>query len=142
MRRYDVAVDLAVRLEAGHRGQQRLPLVVIDGAADVRHRGQQYVVLRIEDPRRVVGPLDMRPETDEMVGLVAEHRPECDAAEQMRAHLHPIEEIREAARLDPVVVVAAHLDPGGIQVLVHFRCDRAAYRARRFARRAEARVDR
>ena len=34
-RRDDVAVDLAVGLEAGHRAQQRAPLVVVDRAADV-----------------------------------------------------------------------------------------------------------
>ena len=96
-RRDHVAVDLAVRLEAGHRLQQRRPLVVVDGAADVGRRRQQDVVLGVEDARGVVGALEVGAEPDEVVGLVAQHRAERHAAEQVRAHLHPVEELRHAA---------------------------------------------
>ena len=137
-RRDDIAVDLAVRLEARHRAQQGAPLIIIHGAPNVRRRRQQGVVLDVQDARCIVPSLDVRPEADEMVGFVAEHGPESDAAEQVRAHLDPIQEPGHARGLNPVVVVQAHLQPRRIQVLVHLGSDRAAHRSGRFARCAQA----
>ena len=103
-RRDHVAVDLAVGLEARHRAQQRAPLVVVDRAADVGRARQQGVILDVEDARRVVGALEVRAEADEVIGLVAQHRAEGHAAEQVRAHLHPVEELGDPARLERAVV--------------------------------------
>ena len=53
-----VAVELTVGLECRHRAKQRRPLVVVERAAHVLHRGQQDVVLHIQDARGVVGALE------------------------------------------------------------------------------------
>ena len=137
-----VAVDLAVRLEARHRAQQSAPLVIVDRAADVGRRRQQRVVLHVQDPCRVVGAFDVRPKPDEVIRLVAQHGAEGHTPEEVRAHLHPVEEFGYPAALDPRVVVLAHLEPRRVQVFVHLRGDRAAHRARRFARGAQAAEDR
>ena len=60
----------------------------------------------------------------------------------MRAHLDPVEELGNPARLDRRVVAVAHLEPCRVQVLVHLGSDRTAHRARRFAGGMEAAVDR
>jgi hypothetical protein len=54
------------------------------------------VVLGVEDARRVVRALEVGPEADEVVRLVAQHGAEGHAAEEVRAHLHPLEEVRHA----------------------------------------------
>ena len=97
-RRDHVAVDLAIRLEARHRAQQRAPLVIVDRAADVGGGGQQGVVLDVENARGVVGALDVRAQADEVVRLVAKHGSEGYAAKEVRAHLDPVEKLRDAGR--------------------------------------------
>ena len=77
-----------------------------------------------------------------MVRLVAKHGSEGHAAKEVRAHLDPVEKLRDAGRLDTVVIVHAHFQPRGIEVLVHLRRDRAAHRPRRLACCAQATVDR
>src|SRR5689334_18258056 len=137
-RRYDVAVDLAIGLEARHRPQQRAPLVVVYGAADFGRRWQQRVVLDVEYAGSVVAALDVRAEADEVVAFIAQHGAESYAPEQVRAHLDPAEELGNAAALDVIVVLDPHLQPRGIEILVHFGRDRAADRPSRFSRRAQA----
>ena len=52
------AVPLAIHLQRADALQQRHPLVRVDRRAHVGDVGQQQVVLDVEDPRGLVGPLD------------------------------------------------------------------------------------
>ena len=124
------------------RLQQRRPLVVVDGAAHVRRRRQQDVVLGVGDARGVVRPLDVGAEADEVVRLVAQHRAEGHAAEEVRAHLHPVQELDTPTVCIRVVVgprisIHAPFRSSYISEVMAPRTPRAD-----FARRAQAAEDR
>ena len=131
-----VAVDRAVGLEARHRSQQRRPLVVVERAADVFHARQQDVVFHVEDARGVVGALDERAEAREVERFAAHDRAVGDAAEEVRALLHPVEEARRLRPDDALALERAHLDPRRVERLPHLGGDLPAHRVRVVARAA------
>ena len=90
-------------------------MIVIDQASDLFALRQKHVIFHVEDARGVVGALDEGAEADEAEGVVMQHGAEHDAAEEMRALLHPIEEIAVAPALQPLEIEILHLEPGRVQ---------------------------
>ena len=95
-------------------GKQRRPLVVVERAADVVDRRQQDVVFHVQDARGVVGALEEGAQAREVERLAAHDGAVGDAAKQMRAVLHPVEELGGAGAGDAMARDGAHLQPGGI----------------------------
>src|SRR6266436_1962619 len=114
----------------------------IERAAYVLHRGQQDVILHVEDARGVVGALEESAQAREVERLAAHDGAIGDAAEEMRALLHPVEELGGAGAGDAVAGNGAHLEPGGVQRLPHLGGDQPAHRVPVLARPFQARVDR
>ena len=110
-----IAIDVAVGAKGADRAQQRAPLVIVDQTADLFAARQQHVIFHVEDARGVVGALDEGAEADEAEGVVMQHGAEHDAAEEMRALLHPIEEIAVTPALQPLEIEILHLEPGRVQ---------------------------
>jgi hypothetical protein len=117
-------------------------LVIIDIAADLLGLGQEHVIFDVEDARGVVGALDEGAEPDEAEGIVVQHGAEHDAAEEMRALLHPIEEIAKAPASQSFEIEILHLQPGLIQALPGFARDSRALGAGILAREPNQRPDR
>ncbi len=136
-----VAVQAAVGFIGRHRAQQRGPLVVVERAADVLHRGQQHVVLHVEDARGVVGALEEGAEAREVEGLAAHDGAVGDAAVEVAAVLHPVEELRRPGAGEVRLAHPLHLDPGGVERLPHLGGDLPAHRVRVLARQLQAAVD-
>ena len=137
-----VVIDAAIGAEGADRAQQRAPLVIIDIAADLLGLGQQHMIFDVEDARGVVGALDEGAEPDEAEGVVMQHGAEHHAAEQMRALLHPIEEIAIAPAREPGEVEILHLQPGRVEALPGFAGNGRALGAGILARELDQRPDR
>ena len=56
---------------------------VVDRRADVLGRGQQDVILHVEDPRRLAAPLEILAQQVELPGLAVRHRPFADSQDQL-----------------------------------------------------------
>ena len=112
-----VVIDLAIGAKSADRAQQRAPLIVVDQTSDLFASRQKHVIFDVEDARGVVGALDEGAEADEAEGVVMQHGAEHDAAEEMRALLHPIEEIAITPALQALEIEILHLQPGRVQAL-------------------------
>ena len=95
------------------------------------------MILHVEDARGVVGALDEGAEADEAEGVVMQHGAKHDAAEEMRALLHPVEEIAIAPALQPLEVEILHLEPGRVEALPGLARDGGALGAGILARRVD-----
>ena len=137
------AVQPPVGLEGRQRLQQGAPAEIVDRVLFARLGLRlAFAAGDVEQADRPVRALDEGAELQEVVTLAAAKRAHRHAAERGRAPLHPFQQVA-----DPVVVqarpgLAAHLQPGGVEVLVHFRGDRHALGACAFARVVQAVVHR
>ena len=82
---------------ASRRAQQRVPLADIGRRADIGGAGQQQVIFDVEQPRRLVGALDIAAELIEVPALVAEEGALGDAGMGLAGLLDGAEECREPA---------------------------------------------
>ena len=116
-------------LTCAHRAQQRAPLFIIHSPANVSHTGEQRVILHVEKARGVVCAFHEGSEADEAIALVAERCAEGDAAKLMGLHLHPVKKLAQAATTYVLEILAPHLQPECVDVLVHLGGDGAAHAA-------------
>src|ERR1700759_2314530 len=58
-RRRAGGMQSAVRMIAGCRAQQRIPLADIDRRADIGNAGEEKMIFDVEKARRLVGPLNV-----------------------------------------------------------------------------------
>src|SRR5665648_176042 len=100
------------------------------------------MVFHIENARGVVGALDEGAEPDEAEAVVVQHGAEHHAAEQVRALLHPVEEVAIAPTHQPLIVEILYLQPGTIQALPRLARDGRALGPGILARVLDQRADR
>ncbi|MDT4845874.1 hypothetical protein FQZ97_798750 [compost metagenome] len=137
-----VAVDLAVDLEAGHRAQDRAPVIevvlLILFAGGTEEVALHRVELHVQQARRVVGPLQEGAHAVEVEGLVLQHGAHRHAAREVRAVLDPFEE-RAGVALEVLgLEVTRQLEPGGVLRFPQLGGQRAAHGPRVFTRCAQA----
>ena len=88
---------LVERLVARAAHEDRDPVGVVDRRADVLGRGQQDVVLHVEDAGRLAGPLQVLAEPEELPGLAVRHRPFADAVDELVDPLDLVVELAAVA---------------------------------------------
>ena len=66
-------VEPAIGAFTRDRAQHALPLDIVEARSDPGQRGQQHIVLHVEDPRGAVAALNEGPDPGEIVVLVAQH---------------------------------------------------------------------
>ena len=95
----DAAVAFVIHLEGARRSQHRRPLHVVHRRAHVVYLRQQEKVFDVEDPRGLVGPLELPAQPAEMPALVVRHRRVGDAREGLAGRLHRSEQLVRVADL-------------------------------------------
>ncbi len=96
------------------------------------------MVFDVEDARRVVGPLQKSPQTDEVHGIVAQHGAQGDAAREMGAKFHPFEKAAGVGLGAATGQALLQVQPGLVLDFPHFGGECAAHGTGVFARRAQA----
>ena len=92
------------------------------------------VKLHIQQPRRVVGPLQKRAQPHEVQRLVLQHGAHRHPARQVRAELHPFKEPRRVLLQRTARNQAVHFKPGLVLDLPGLGVERPAHRSRVLAR--------
>src|SRR5215204_2373776 len=128
--------------ERGDLPQDGGPLEVIERAADALGRGQQDVILDVEDACGVVGALDRSTEPGEPEGVVAQHSPISGAVAAERDPLRPLYEADELLAAHLGAAGSLQLKPGPVDCLPYLDRDGGAHRTGVFARELNAVPDR
>ena len=145
----DVAIYLAVNLQAGHRAEQRRPAVELAlqrrragslGSAIVAV-GPAFMELHVQHARGVVGAFQVHADAQEVQGLVLQHGADGDAARQVRTELDPFEELARVAFQQARVQVLEQFQPGGVVGFPDLGGEAAAHGARVLAGGAHAGID-
>ncbi|OMP13756.1 hypothetical protein COLO4_01012 [Corchorus olitorius] len=141
-RRNDVAIDLAIHLEAGHgtqRGRPVIEVALLGGRFIARRRRLE---LHVEQPGRVIRALQESPQPHELERVIRQHGADLHAARQVRAELHPFKELRWIVAQHAFGNQALHIQPRGVDGFPHLRGEGAANGSGVLARAAQAAHDR
>src|ERR1700733_7154751 len=110
-RLHPVAIDPVIGGGGRDRAQDGDPLEIVERTADRFRRGQEQMIFDVEQPRRIVRPLDEDAEAVEPVAFVAQHRAVARTVEIERGLLHVIEKAHQLLAAKRAIDAPARLEP-------------------------------